>query len=344
MAGISSKAAGKLSNKNKYNGKELQSEEFSDGSGLEEYDYGWRQYDPQIGRFEVNDPMAMDFVSWTPYNYTFNNPLNFIDPTGATGEPIIDNEKKTITIKSTLWFYGGAANQQRAKEIASSIQNDWNAAAGTLSFKDENGVDQTYTVTFEVTGEYTTAGVVNDLRNNGRSGSYTTSAKDNYVRIENGGMSSWLEESQGAGGNSGYISWNQYEKNKSVAAHEYGHGLGWFNSQQIDGVYDGKAYDGTHDYIGYTENGQRAPGIMTPRGTTINQMQEAKLNFTGPLPGVDYRFFNNSGEVDADKRKVIQRDINNVFRNFNPHSTNTIGANSRRKLYNPQGFASKDNL
>ena len=83
MSGISSKSAERLINRNKFNGgNELQSGEFSDGSGLELYDAKNRMYDAQIGRFGQIDPLADMSQNISSYVFASNNPISINDPLG----------------------------------------------------------------------------------------------------------------------------------------------------------------------------------------------------------------------------------------------------------------------
>ena len=120
MAGISSKAAGKLENRYKFNGYEQQSKEFSDGSGLEWYDYKNRFYDNQLGRFFCVDRLADKFPYYTPYQFAGNEPTVAIDLDGLEPLYVIDSKNPTD--------YSKKENRQALKE----------AMLKYLSFTDAN--------------------------------------------------------------------------------------------------------------------------------------------------------------------------------------------------------------
>jgi RHS repeat-associated protein len=130
MAGISDKAlkSNYAENKFKFGGKELQNKEFSDGTGLEEYDYGSRMYDQQLVVFHNLDPKADKMRRFSPYAFAFDNPIRFIDPDGNAPEDVI---------------LKGAAAQKALTELQKSVQGQLNLsmdANGKVSYTNVQGV------------------------------------------------------------------------------------------------------------------------------------------------------------------------------------------------------------
>ena len=63
-------SSGSANYKYKYNGKEMQEE-----LNLNTYAYGWRDYDPAIGRWNVIDQLSEKYHTTSPYAFVQNNPI-----------------------------------------------------------------------------------------------------------------------------------------------------------------------------------------------------------------------------------------------------------------------------
>ena len=93
-----------------YNGKELKDE-----LEINWYDYDARMYDMAIGRWHVSDSKEENYYSYSPYQYSLNNPIRFIDPNGL--DPEDANIPKSFDIKEWIDYCKSNGQCDEAKRI-----------------------------------------------------------------------------------------------------------------------------------------------------------------------------------------------------------------------------------
>jgi RHS repeat-associated protein len=313
MAGISDKALKSqyAQNKYRYNGKELQNQEFSDGSGLEEYDYGARFQDPQLMVWHNIDPHADKYVSKSPYVYAFDNPLVFVDPNGMDNVIYLYGADKSVTNKQLKDIAKAATSNFAKQGLKTKVQ----VFKGTFDSKAYGKLDKTDAVAVIGNKDNVIKAVSSFNPEQGK-----TLASDGFGSNGKTDLGVQPEDSQNprhtpSGGSDDNIIAIGTEATKTFAgaanssfedgaAFLIDHGAGHLSNLNHAGSINDYAYDQDDNYRSISvPNG---PNVMSPGNVIVNNIKTTPLQNYVTSP-INQQPANNQQHTLSIKQAYIQR-------------------------------------
>ncbi|HXP51400.1 MAG TPA: RHS repeat-associated core domain-containing protein, partial [Bacteroidia bacterium] len=164
-----------------FNGKEKDDETFGNGN---EYDYGFRIYNPRLGKFLSIDPLGGKYPSYSPYQFAMNDPIESVDmdglesSNGTTQKASTNGETKVKENNSTNVTQKASSSNATitvALTYQSQFSTAWDGSLVAAAYKANKAdrTDQQNKIVSEFGACYQTAvKMLNNATDNKGSGAY----------------------------------------------------------------------------------------------------------------------------------------------------------------------------